>query len=50
MVEKKGVWKISGPSSTVCKCYAVLTGKWLQTFRRNVLFHFTGSVSPRTVS
>jgi len=26
MVDKKGVWMISGPSSTVYKCDAVLTG------------------------
>jgi len=50
MVDKKGVWKISGPSSTVYKRDAALTSKWLLTLWRSVLFHFTGSICPRRVS
>lgn len=49
MVDKKGAWKISGPSSTVYKRDVALTSKLLLTFRWRMLFHFTGSICPRRV-
>jgi hypothetical protein len=41
---------MSGPNSTVYKRDVALINKWLPTFRRSMLFHFTGSICPRRVS